>query len=78
MARSTADIQTDLDAWYKARTAAANGRQVSFTTANGSRSWLSQDLGDINSMITLLEREMSQALSTRRGAHNFSVANLNP
>ncbi len=78
MARSTADIQSDLDDWYKARKAAANGRQVTFTTANGSRTWLSQDISAINSMITLLEREHSQALSSRRGAHNFSVANLNP
>ncbi len=78
MARSTADIQSDLDDWYNARKAAANGRQVSFTTAVGSRTWLSQDLNSINDMITRLEREMAQAISTRRGAHNFSVANLNP
>lgn len=74
MARSTSDIQAELDKWYAARARAAEGKSVTFTTSAGTRTWTSHDLPAINEQIRLLERELSNRSSGRGRRHDFAVA----
>lgn len=74
MPRTTTEIQTELDAWYAARLAATNGKSVTISTSAGSRTVSQYDLDEINSTISLLERELTAAQTGRR--HDFAVANF--
>jgi hypothetical protein len=75
MARTTTQIQTELDAWYAARLAATNGKSITISTSAGSRTVSQYDLDDINATISLLERELTAAQTGRR--HDFAVASFN-
>jgi len=75
MARTTTQIQTELDAWYAARLAATNGKSITISTSAGSRTVSQFDLKEINETISLLNRELSAAGSQTR--HDFAVANFN-
>ena len=75
MARSTTEIQTELDAWYAARLAATNGKSITISTSAGSRTVSQFDLAEINETISLLVRELSA--TTARQRHDFAVVNFN-
>jgi len=75
MARSTTEIQTELDAWYAARLAATSGKSLTISTSAGSRTVSQFDLAEINEVISLLLRELSAAANKSR--HNFAVVNFN-
>ncbi len=75
MARTTTEIQTELDAWYAARLAATNGKSLTISTSAGSRTVSQFDLSEINETISLLQRELSATANKSR--HNFAVANFN-
>jgi hypothetical protein len=75
MARTQSDIQADLDAWYAARRAAANGKSITISTSAGARTVSQYDLEDINAMISQLERELTAVQTGRR--HDFAVASFN-
>ena len=79
MARSTTEIQLDLDAWYAARRSAANGKSITISTSAGSRTVSQYDLDDINAIISQLESELEAAsgATANMGRHNFAVANFN-
>ncbi len=77
MARTATQIQTELDVWYAARTAAANGKSITIATSAGSRTLSTQDLSDINDTISRLERELLGVNTGNAGLHNFSAANFN-
>lgn len=77
MARTASQIQTELDVWYAARTAAANGKSITIATSAGSRTVSQHDLSDINDTISRLERELLGANTGNAGLHNFSAANFN-
>lgn len=77
MARTATQIQTELDVWYAARTAAASGKSITIATSAGSRTVSQHDLADINSMISQLERELLGANTANAGLHNFAAANFN-
>lgn len=78
MARTTTQIQADLDVWYLARTTAANGKSITIATSAGSRTVSQYDLADINNMISQLisELEAAELTSKNMGRHNFAVANF--
>lgn len=76
MARTATQIQTELDVWYAARTAAANGKSITIATSAGSRTLTTQDLSEINETISMLERQLS-AVGNTTGVHKFAVANFN-
>jgi len=75
MARTTTQIQTELDAWYAARLAATNGKSITISTSAGSRTVSQYDLKEINETISQLVRELSATGSQQR--HDFAVANFN-
>lgn len=75
MPRSASEVQAELDIWYAARIAAANGSSLTISTSAGSRTVTTQDLEDINETISRLERELDAIASGRR--HNFAVCNFN-
>lgn len=75
MARTATQVQTELDAWYAARLAAANGKSITISTSAGSRTVSQFDLSEINSTISRLERELAGVVSGRRP--NFAVASFN-
>ncbi len=77
MPRTATAIQTELDVWYAARTATAAGKSITIATSAGSRTLSQHDLMDINSTISMLERELMGANSANQGVHNFAVANMN-
>lgn len=77
MARTATQIQTELDIWYSARAAAANGKSITIATSAGSRTLSTQDLSEINDTISMLERQLLAANNANQGIHNFSVANFN-
>ena len=77
MARTATEIQTELDVWYAARTAAAAGKSITIATSAGSRTLSQHDLMDINATISMPERELMAANNANQGIHNFSVANFN-
>jgi len=77
--RSCSDIQTDLNAWYDARRAAASGRSILITTSAGTRQITTQSMTDITRAINQLESELlacEAANQTKQGLHNFSLANM--
>ena len=76
MPRTATQIQTELDVWYAARTAAASGKSITIATSAGSRTLSTQDLSDINETISRLERELMAANNANVGVHNFAVANF--
>ena len=76
MARTATQIQAELDVWYAARTAAAAGKSITIATSAGSRTLSQHDLKDINSTISMLERELMAANNANQGVHNFAVANF--
>ena len=75
MARTVTQIQAELDVWYEARLAAANGKSITISTSAGSRTVSQHDLTEINSLISQLNRELTAATTGRR--HDFAVANFN-
>lgn len=75
MARTTTQIQTELDAWYAARLAATNGKSITISTSAGSRTVSQFDLEEINKTISQLLRELNATASGQR--HDFAVANFN-
>ncbi len=75
MARTATQIQTELDAWYAARLAAANGKSITISTSAGSRTVSQYDLTEINETISRLERALASANSGR--SPNFAVASFN-
>lgn len=75
MARTATQIQTELDAWYAARLAAANGKSITISTSAGSRTVSQYDLTEINETISRLERGLAGANSGR--SPNFAVASFN-
>ncbi len=75
MARTTTQIQTELDAWYAARLAATNGKSLTISTSAGSRTVSQYDLKEINETISLLNRELIATTSKQR--QDFAVANFN-
>jgi len=77
--RSPTVIQADLDLWYAARTEAAAGRSFTIVTSAGTRILTTQNMGDINSTIGMLQRELIAAQQTnqkRQGLHSFALGNL--
>lgn len=77
--RSESAIQADLDAWYNARTNAANGRSVTLVTSAGTRMLTTHSMKEIEATISSLERELlacQQPNQSRQGLHNFALANL--
>lgn len=76
MARTATQIQTELDIWYSARAAAANGKSITIATSAGSRTLSTHDLSEINETISMLERQLAAAGSSNQGVHNFAVANF--
>lgn len=76
MPRTATQIQTELGVWYLARTAAASGKSITIATSAGSRTLSQHDLMDINSTISMLERELMGANNANVGVHNFAVANM--
>lgn len=77
MARTATQIQTELNVWYLARTAAAAGKSITISTSAGSRTLSTQDLSDINDTISRLERELLGANNASGGLHSFAAANFN-
>ena len=75
MARSTTEIQTELDAWYAARLAATNGKSITISTSAGSRTVSQFDLTEINETISRLLRELNA--TTAQNRHDFAVCNFN-
>lgn len=75
MARTSTQIQTELDAWYAARLAATNGKSITISTSAGSRTVSQFELEEINETISTLERELYAATSKQR--HDFAVCNFN-
>ena len=77
MPQTQTQITTELNVWYAARTAAAAGSSITIATSAGSRTLSSQDLTEINSMITQLERELASSKGAQPAkVHNFAVANF--
>jgi len=78
MPRTAGDIQTELDVWYAARTAAAAGQSITIATSAGSRTITHHDLTEISKVITQLERELASVDASLEGnPHNFSLGNFN-
>lgn len=77
MPQTATQITTELNVWYAARVAAADGQSITIATSAGSRTLSSQNLTEINSVINLLERQLAEANSVNKKVHNFAVANFN-
>lgn len=76
MPQTAAEIQTELDLWYAARSAAAAGKMFQMTTSAGTRMLSTQNLKEINATIDMLERKLAGINSSKQGAHNFALANM--
>lgn len=76
MPQTATQITTELNVWYAARTAAAAGKSITIATSAGSRTLSTQDLSEINDMISLLERQLAEANSISKKVHNFALANF--
>lgn len=77
MPQTTTQIQTELNVWYAARTAAADGQSITIATSAGSRTLSSQNLLEINSTIDKLERQLASSKGVQPAkVHNFAVANF--
>ncbi len=74
MGQTRAEIQCELQEWYKARRAAAAGQSITIQTSAGSRTLTRQNLSDINAMIDRLERQLSA--SPVNGRHSWAVASF--
>jgi len=60
MARTTAEIQTDLDAAYAARRVAMNAQSMQLDTGQGRQTVTRANLTEINRTIQALEAEMAE------------------
>ncbi len=77
--RSESEIQADLVLWRNARTVAAAGRSATIVTSAGTRVLTTQSMDEINSTISMLERELLACQQTdqqKQGLHNFALANM--
>ena len=62
MARTAAEIQTDLDAAYAARRAALLGQSYALDTGQGRQTVTRANLTEINRTIQALETELSEVV----------------
>lgn len=73
--QTQAAAQTELDeVWYPARARLAEGKSFTFATENGTRTITEQDMKEVRTTITLLERRATTATGQR---HNVMLPNFN-
>ncbi len=68
----------ELDNWYAARQALQAGKSFSLTTSGGTRMLTYSSIGEVDAMISRLERKCSgqDATGDKQGLHNFALANM--
>lgn len=79
MPQSTAQIQAELDEWYKARSRlASGGKSVQISTSAGARMITFNDVDEVNRMIDKLERQLKASKQpNKRNPMGFMVGNFN-
>ncbi len=75
--QSKTAADSDLQEWYAARQAVTNGKSITISTSAGTRVVSYANLSEINKMIAKLERIVGTSTTTRKGRHDFALANFN-
>ncbi len=74
--RTSADIQTDLDAAYTARRTALSAQSYSLDTGQGKQTVNRANLSDINKTIRELETELENATCAESGDYGLTSGNF--
>ena len=70
--QTISEIQAELQQWYKARETATQGKTITISTSNGTRTLTRYDLKDIQWMIERLERKVGRAKNGPYTLINFN------